>query len=98
MCGCPGPKHSHDDEGLRGIGDMRLLTFHVGPPPWSLGTAKDSRLFTPVFRAKQANPEKAERKGIGIPSVLEKVKAAAPQKMDFGIDYYRKFLAACYAC
>ena len=51
-----------------------------------------------MFRAKQANPEKAERKGIGIPSVLEKVKAAAPQKLDFGIDYYRKFLAACYAC
>ena len=77
---------------------MRLLTFHVGPPPWSLGTAKDSRLFTPVFHAKQAYPEKAERKGISIPSVLEKVKAAAPQKLDFGIDYYRKFLAACYAC
>merc|ERR1719352_293553 len=49
-------------------------------------------------RAQLANPEKAERKGIGIPSVLEKVKAAAPQKLDFGIDYYLKGALAGGIC
>merc|ERR1719352_1100231 len=49
-------------------------------------------------RAQLANPEKAERKGIGIPSVLEKVKAAAPQKLDFGIDYYLKVALAGGIC
>ena len=33
---------------------------------------------------------KNERKPIGIPSVLEKVKMAAPAKLDYGLDYYRK--------
>merc|ERR1719352_294780 len=49
-------------------------------------------------RAQLANPEKAERKGIGIPSVLEKVKAVAPQKLDFGIDYYLKGALAGGIC
>ena len=40
----------------------------------------------------QAAPEKSERKVLAIPSIVEKVKAAAPQKLDYGLDYYRKFL------
>merc|ERR1719352_1791838 len=49
-------------------------------------------------RALLANPEKAERKGIGIPSVLEKVKVAAPQKLDYGLDYYLKGALAGGIC
>jgi len=48
-------------------------------------------------RAELASPE-AERKPIGIPSVLEKVKVAAPQKLDYGIDYYLKGALAGGIC
>lgn len=36
----------------------------------------------------QANSEKSERKVLAIPSIVEKVKAASPQKLDYGLDYY----------
>lgn len=49
-------------------------------------------VFPPAVLQTQVNP--TERKIIGIPSVVEKVKAASPQKLDYGIDYYRKFLFA----
>ena len=38
----------------------------------------------------QASP-KDERKPIAVPSVLGKVKVAAPAKLDYGLDYYREF-------
>jgi len=47
----------------------------------------------------QASPEQTERKGLNIPSVVEhvqKVKAAAPQNLDYGVDYYRELLSLCF--
>ena len=48
----------------------------------------------------QAKSEKGERKAIAIPSIVESVKAAAPQKLDYGLDYFREcctrlFLQLC---
>ena len=52
----------------------------------------------PSRRPLQAAPEKSERKALAIPSIVEKVKAAAPQKLDYGLDYYREFRSHSLTC
>jgi len=52
-------------------------------------------------RAQLASPEQTERKGLIIPSVVEhvqRVKAAAPQNLDYGADYYLKGALAGGIC
>ena len=47
----------------------------------------------------QASPEQTVRKSLNIPSIVEhvqKVKAAAPQNLDYGVDYYRELLSFCF--
>jgi hypothetical protein len=66
---------------------QRLPCADLAPPPFCFV----------LLAALQSQANPTERKVIGIPSVVEKVKAAAPQKLDYGLDYYREFPFA-FAC
>jgi hypothetical protein len=64
-----------------------VLCLHVGPhelPP------RDPLTQHICANIAQANPEKKKHAPIAIPSIVEKVKAAAPDYSRYDLQYYRE--------